>query len=333
VAVDQIGWFAVVEDFRILIEASDLDGLIRRIDGLVSSRDWSGIVELRDGCLEAVDRGKQLWGVAQFAEYRLALDAPGEFAGAVVREGAGRFALGPLWEVAASTHDWNELEGEVADRRLRTLIAHERVLLGESIDPVQIDTHVLEVPLELLPWEPGYPLAVYRSDRADFPERDRPELGWVDLGDRVEVLLEDDALEALSELTRPWTEQSNGSFVGVAVAGSAYDAIRTLGPHRVRATEIDLASALSVMAWAGASGGAYGRRRGAPVGRMLTWWVLAAILGFDDLDDPEELGDEAASLRWVLWDPGDQIGGWAFHLAVEDPEDGLAWAVSSADAI
>ena len=93
-----------------LVEGSDLNGLVRFIDGIVAERDWDGLVELRDRCLEATERGKQLWGAAQFAEYRIALDAPGPYAGAVVREGAGRYALGPLWEVAASTHTWDELE-------------------------------------------------------------------------------------------------------------------------------------------------------------------------------------------------------------------------------
>ncbi len=322
-----------MEDLRILIESSDFDGLIRRIDGLVSARDWDGIIELRDNCLEAVERGKQLWGIAQFAEYRLALDAPAAHAGRVVREGAGRFALGPLWEVAASTHSWADLEGEVSDRRLRTLIGHERVLRGDGVDPATVDAHVLEVPLAMQPWEPRYPVAVYRSDRVDFPEGDRPGLAWVELGDRLEAEPEDEALEALAALTQPWTEQSNGRSVGVVVVGSAYDAIRTLGPHRVRAAEIDLGTAMQLMTWTGASGGAYGRRRGTPVGRMLAWWALATLLGFEDIDDHDAIGEEAAELRWVLWDPGDQIGGWGLHLAIEDASDGLAWAVSCVDAV
>jgi hypothetical protein len=322
-----------VDDLTTLIEGSDLAGLVRRIDGLSSGREWDGIVELRDRCVEAVDRGKQLWGIAQFAEYRLALDAPASYAGRVVKEGAGRFALGPLWEVAASTHPWKELEGELTDPRLRTLAAHERVLRGDRVGAEEIDPHVLEVPIELQPWEPRYSVAAYRSDRADFPEADRPGLDWVELGDRLERLPDDDALDALAAMTQPWTEQSNGRAVAAVVEGDAFDAIRTLGPHRVRAAEIDLAVALEVLAWTGASGGAYGRRRGTPVGRMLAWWALAALLGYDDIDDPAALGEEGASLRWFLWDPGDQIGGWAFHLAVADPEDGLAWAVSCADAM
>ena len=322
-----------MDDLLSLIEGSDLAGLVRRIDGLVSAREWTGIVELRDRCIEAVDRGKQLWGVAQFAEYRLALDAPGPLSGQVVKEGAGRFALGPLWEVAASTHSWNDLAPHVADERLRTLIAHERLLRGETVEEGEVDPHVLELPLSLEPWEPAYPVAAYRSDRADFPELDWPGLSWTELPDPVGREPEDDALEALLGLSSPWTEQSNGRCEGVVVQGTALEAIRTLGPHRVRAAEIDVGEALALMAWTGASGGAYGRRRGSPIGRSQAWWALAALLGYDDIEDAVELGRDAADLRWMKWEPGDQIGGWSFHLAVEDPEDGLSWAVSAVDAV
>ena len=287
-----------MSDLTALIEASNLDGLIRRIDGLVSAREWDDIVELRDRCLEAVERGKQLWGVAQFSEYRLALDAPGDYAGQVIKEGAGRFALGPLWEVGASTHPWAELSPHVADNRLRTLIAHERLLRGEQVETVEIDPHVLEVPLRLEPWEPNYPVAAYRSDRADFPEHEWTPLSWTELPDPLSREPEDDALEALLGLVAPWTEQSNGRADGCVVAGSAEEAIRTLGPHRVRAAEIDGGEALCFMAWTAASGGAYGRRRGTPVGRMHTWWALAALLGLTDIDDPEALGDGVSELRW-----------------------------------
>ncbi|MCP4309415.1 MAG: hypothetical protein GY788_31990 [bacterium] len=322
-----------MEDLTNLVEGSDLAGLMRRIDGLSSAREWDGIVELRDRCIEAVDRGKQLWGVAQFAEYRLALEAPGPIAGKMVKEGAGRFALGPLWEVAASTHEWEDIAPHVDDARLQTLMAHERVLRGEAVDQEAIDPYVLEVPPSLCDWEPDYPLAAYRSDRADFPENEWSSIDWIELPEPIDREPEDDALEALVGLTAPWTEQSNGRAEGCVVQGNAFEAIRTLGPHRVRATEIDGGEALAMMAWTGASGGAYGRRRGTPVGRMQAWWALAALLGLDDIDDTDDLGQGLGELRWLRWDPGDQIGGWGFHLAVEDPQDGLAWAVSAVDAV
>ena len=86
------------------VGGGDLDELVRLVDGLCRSREWSEVVRLRDRCRHALERGLQLWPVAEYAEYRLALEAPGSFAGPVVREGAGRIALGPLWEVAGSTH-------------------------------------------------------------------------------------------------------------------------------------------------------------------------------------------------------------------------------------
>lgn len=316
-----------------LIESSDLDGLIRRVDGNCAARQWDDLIELRDRCLEAVTRGKQLWGVAQFAEYRVALEAPAPYAGRVVREGAGRFALGPLWEVAASTHAWGDISRYVDDARLRTLIAHERLLRGESVPVDEIDPHVLEVPLRLESWEPVYPVAAYRSDRADFPEPEWTDLDWVELPDPVARAEPDDALESLLVLVSPWTEQSNSRADGVVVEGTALEAIRTLGPHRARVAEVDGGEALSLMAWTAASGGAYGRRRGSPVGRMYTWWALASLLGLEDIDDPAALSAGLSEMRWIRWDPGDQIGGWSFHLAVADPDDGLAWAVSAVDAI
>ncbi|MDJ0665581.1 MAG: DUF6183 family protein [Acidimicrobiia bacterium] len=316
-----------------LIEGSDLDGLIRRIDGICSAREWDDLIELRDRCLEAVTRGKQLWGVAQFAEYRLALEGPGPYAGRVIKEGAGRFALGPLWEVAASTHTWNEISPHVDDVRLRTLIAHERLLRGEEVPQGEIDRHVLEVPLQLETWEPSYPVAAYRADRADFPEQEWTDLDWIELPEPQVRAAPDEALDALLGLVSPWTEQSNGRAEGVVVAGTALEAIRTLGPHRARVAEIDGSEAVALMAWTAASGGAYGRRRGSPVGRMHAWWALAALLGVDDVDDPGLLGTGAAELVWIRWDPGDQVGGWGFHLAVEDPEDRLAWAISAVDAV
>jgi hypothetical protein len=61
--------------------------------------------------------------------------------------------------------------------------------------------------------------------------------------------------------------------------------------------------------------------------------VLLEVLGYDEVpEDLDELGREAAALRWVLWDPGDRVGGWNLHLGIEDPADNLAWVLSAVDA-
>ncbi len=319
-----------------LIEASNLDGLIRFVDRLCANREWDGLVELRDGCREAVQRAKQVWAAAEFAEYRMALEAPGPFAGAVVTEGAGRFSLGPLWEVAASTHSWEDLADHVPSGPMRSMVAHERVVRGEDLTgDGSIDPHVLEIPLRLEQWEPGYLLAVYRSDKADFPEPELPAPAWVELPAPGALAGADAVEEALDQLTRPWVDQSNGRSETVVVAGDALAAVAALGLRRARVAELSPSQALGYMAWTGASGGAYGRRRGTPVGRHDAWWLVAAAA--DLLDEwpvpADDLGAAAASLEWWRFDPGDQVGGWAFHLAVADPGSGRAWAVSAVDAV
>ena len=314
-----------------LIESSDLDGLVRFVDGLVTNRDWSGIESMRDRCREAVERGKQVWGPAEYAEYRLALDGPPDRAVAVLGDGKGRYGPGPLWEVAASRHSWDELEPLVTVPTLRALIGHERSISGDVVLPDSIDGRILEIPPTVEPWEPTYPTAVYRGDGADFPEGDRSPLIWADLPDIFDVVDDEGAGDALLALVRPWWDESSGHADVIQVEGDALGAIRALGPHRARVADVSLREALSAMVWTGASGGAFGSRRGTPVGRTLAWWVLASLLGYDEIpDDPSAL-EEASELRWVLWDPGDAVGGWAFHLAVEDPQDGMAWAVSAND--
>ena len=318
-----------------LIEASDLAGLSRYVDAVCSAREWDGLIEVRDLCEEAVKRGKQVWAVGQFAEYRLALEAPAPHAASVLSDGRGRFALGPLWEVAASTHTWAELRDHVEVPTVRAMTAHERSIRGDLIDDDEIDERVLGIPVVVQGWEPTYPVADYRSDRAAFPDDIFDiEMPWTELPDAVEPQPEDGVCEILTDLVRPWWDDSLGKAEVVTVDGTIEQAIRALGPHRVRAVDVPLSTALEAMVWAGASGGAHGRRRGTPSGRAAAWWVVLEVLGYDEVpDDLVSIGKEAEELRWVLWDPGDRVGGWNLHLGIEDPDDGVAWVLSAVDAV
>jgi len=314
------------------VGGGDLDQLVRLVDGLCSSREWAEVVRLRDRCRLAMERGLQLWPAAEYAEYRLALDAPGEFAGPVVREGSGRFALGPLWEVAASTHDWETLAPQIPDGPMRAMAAHERVMRGEDLsDVVGIDPWVLEVPLRLESWEPAYPPAVYRADKADFPTPPVPSLGLVSLPQPGAELDDEESVEALYDLGRSWVEQSNGEGAAVAVEGGALEAIARFGHDSVRFAAVDPATALAWMAWASASGGAYGRRSGAPSGRFAAWWAATMLGGLEWPPDPGELGETINGLEWHLWEPPGLVGGWALHLAAADPAEGIAWVVAATD--
>ena len=314
------------------VERGDLDALVRLVDGLAASRDWPAIVDLRDRCRHALERGLQLWPAAEYAEYRLALDAPPAFAGPVVTETAGRFALGPLWEVAASTHSWAELGPHLPSGPTRALAAHERVMRGEDVqgDPT-IDPAVLEIPLMLERWEPQYPVATYRSSQAEFPAPPAVDLRpWPDAvaGDAVD---DSEGVEALVALALPWAEQSNGAVAAAAVRGDGGAAMAALATGPFAAGEISGADAMAWMAWTAASGGAYGRRRGGPLGRFAAWWALT-MLG--DLDWPAESADLAAAcdrLVWHRWEPIGATHGWSASLAVTDPERGLGWALYAVD--
>lgn len=317
------------------VEQGDLDELVREVGRLCDRGDWDGLVDLRDRCRRALERGRQLWPAASLAEYRLALDAPGAWAGAVLVDGAGFGALGPLTEVAASTHTWADLEAHIPDGPLVAVTAHERAIHGDATAGAtrRLDPGVLDLPLVLQPWEPAYPVATYHADRAELPAPEAPPLDRCALpapGPTVDDL---DVTLALAELTRTWTRDSNGTCATVAVEGSALNAIAALGLAAVRLGEVDAAGALARMAWAGASGGAHGRRRGMAAGRFDAWWALAALAGMLDRwpVEPGELGEAAGELRWFCFEDDGPRTGWHLDLAIEDPAEGIAWAVTATD--
>jgi len=318
-----------------LIHRADLDGLVRLIDDRCSTRDWPGLLRLRDRARHAVETGRQLWPAATLAEYRLALWATPDHVGAVLDESdglSGRFTIGPLTEVAAQHHTWAELAPHVDRGPRAAFVAHERVLRGDRIDDTDLPA-VLDLPLALADWEPDYALATYGDTGAEFP---MPALSndWYSVEpDRAEVL-DDDVEFAVRQLVEPWTTSSNGQVDVVCVNGDVAGALGALGLRRARVAEIDPASALAWLAWAGASGGAHGRRRGAAAGRFGAWWTLAALGDLTDEwpVDPHELGELAGELCWYRWDAYEPAMGWQLQLAVEDPDESVAWAILARDA-
>jgi hypothetical protein len=324
----------VADPLPVAVERGDLDELVRLVDGLCAAREWDRLVELRDRCVHAIERGRQLWPVAAHAEYRLALEAPGRWAAQVLVDGAGRFAPGPLPEVAASTHTWADLAPHVPPGPSAVVTAHERVVRGEDLTGQALPgPTVLDLPLRLADWEPEYHLAHYRSDGADFPGPSELALDPVDVPSRAPDGGHDVATAALVDAVRAWTESSEGRAEAVAVHGDAVAAIATLGRDRVRMAELDPAAAVRTLAWAGASGGAHARRPGAAAGRFAAWWAGAALSGLLERwpVDASELGDALARLRWYAWDSGGATTGWQLRLAIEDPASTRAWAVAAVD--
>jgi hypothetical protein len=317
------------------IETNDLDELLRLVDACCDDRDWRSLLRLRDRARQALETGRQLWPAASHAEYRLALDAPAAFAALVLVEGAGHFAIGPLPEVAASTHTWADLAPHVRAGPVAALAAHERVVRGEAIDASTVaHDEVLAVPLALAPWEPEYVVPIYRADRVEQPGpepiRGRP----LALPATPAVRVDDQpVVDAFRDVVHAWTARSEGTARIIAVEGDASAAIAALGARDVRGVQVDAGAALTRVAWAGAGGGRHGRRRGAATGRDLAWAAAGALAGFEPGErvDPDALGDAITSLRWYVWNAPDVSTGWVLRLAIEDPIDGIAWACDAAD--
>jgi hypothetical protein len=307
------------------IESSDTDELLRVVDGLCTARDWDRLIELRQRCAEAVTRGKQVWGVEEHIRYRLALEAPATIAGPVVSEGGSRFGLGPLPEVAASTKTWNEMEPHLALGPDRDTFAAERVVRGDHVDAIP------DLPPLLQPWEPVYETATYKRDRIEAPPPSIPPTRVTDLPEDETTIDDLASTAALADLVEPWTDQSNGRCQTVAVEGDHLAAIAGLGMTRARTADLDPGAGLAWMAWAGASGGAHGRRRGAAAGRYLAWWAAAALTDLDWPADPGSMGGAIAGLGWHWFDDGSPETGWVLRLAITSPDLGLSWAISATD--
>jgi len=308
------------------IESSDTDELIRVVDGYSATGAWDDLVELRERCREAVGRGKQVWGVEEHIRYRLALEAPPEFAGPIVSEGHSRFALGPLPEVAAGSRSFSEMDQFLSIGPARDTFAAERVVKGE-----RVGMEIPDLPSHLMDWEPEYQVAAYKSDKVDAPSPAPPAVEEVELPGSFENVDDEHSTGALADLVEAWTDQSNGRCQTSSVEGDHLSAIRSLGLPTARIARLDVQSALSWMAWAGASGGAHGRRRGAAAGRFAAWWTIAMLGDLDWPADPDALGQTADQMKWHWFDDGSPNVGWELRLAIHHPESGMGWAVSAVD--
>lgn len=300
---------------------------------------------LRDACLDATEEtGRQLWGPARYAAYRLALDGPAALAAATVEPGVVRFGLGPLTEVVAQRHTFADLAPHL-DATVAPVVAQERVLRGEDLrDDARAAGAGDDPPLVLQPFEPAYVLPEYRDDeRLDgaVPDPVGPDAGTVaatSLGEQAAPPPDVARLaRALEDVVAPWAVQSDGAVHARAVPGGVDTAIGAVlaaagvtGP--VSAGPVRTSTLLALLAHAGASGGVHGRRRGGAAGRAHAWWVARCATGLATVDalDPDELeyGLEDVDRR-VFRSPG--AAAWRLEVALGvRTADGGEWAVAVA---
>jgi hypothetical protein len=219
------------------------------------------------------------------------------------------------------------LEPHLENGPWRGVTAAERVVRGDrDAGPIA------DLPNRLADWEPAYPVATYKPDKVETPSPREPRVEPVQIPDRFDPLADPQSEGALFDLVAPWVNESNGRCETASVDGSALEAIRALGLTRARLGGIETGEAIRWMAWAGASGGAHGRRRGSAAGRYGAWWAIATLCDLDWPPDSDEMGRAAGRLRFYWFDDGSPGTGWALRLVIEDPEEGLAWAIAALDS-
>ena len=312
-----------------LINRADLDGLIRLIDDYCETRSWHELLGLRDACKAAVANGRQVWPASTLAEYRLALLAPAEIAVQVVGELAGRFTMGPLTEVVAQNHQWSELSELLEPSPTSTYIAYECAIRGQKVNSELFPA--LESPLALLPMEANYALAEYHDNEAKFPTPALPEMGSaISVPASTATIIHDSsASTAFHQLADAWTTQSNGKLRLSCIEGSVLDALAALDIQEARLSLLTPGEALAWLTWAGASGGAHGRRRGNALGRDAAWWTIAALTGqTSHWPLTNDVFESAAdSLQWFWWDANEPTTGWNLQLCVHHAERNRSWAL------
>ena len=320
-----------MREYEPLIDRLDLDGLVRLIDGYCESREWETLYRLREACRAATRNGKQVWPASTLAEYRLALRAPAEWAAKVLSEDVGRFTIGPLSEVIAQAHSWQELAPLLPDTPLTSFVAHECAIRGQRIDDDVLD--VLEMPLNVQEWEPEYPLALYRDNDAAFDSPEVPATTAITAANGA-PLDEPHALrDATHQLVAAWKESSNGTLRTALVNGPIPAALGALGIASPRIGMLEPTHALAWLAWAGASGGAHSRRRGNAIGRFNAWSLVAALTEMNEWPmDSSLVRDALRSLQWCWWEGDVPATGWRLQLVAYDPSRERSWALHATDS-
>ncbi len=316
-----------------MIDGDDAAGLLRLVDALCETTEWDEILRLAAACRAAVEHGRQLWSVAMHADYRLALEAPGPIAASVLESDAGRFTLGPLTEVIASTHDWESIADHIESPHVAASVAQERILRGEDLTgDERAHDHVHELPLSLIDGETGKDwLPIYRADSAEFGDPPPLHAPNVQRAHREAPVSSAPATSAWRNLFEVWTGDSNAT-VAVATVDD-FDpctAIESIADS-FSVCEIGLGEALARTTWAAASGAAHGRRRGGATGRFEAWWCLSEIVGAPWPPDHASI-EMLAACDWYWWAPSPRPSGWVFGLAVAPRQRDRANAVLALDA-
>lgn len=321
-----------------LIQRADLDALVRYVDDTCSARDWDHLVDIRNDARAAVNTGRQLWPIATLANYRLALWAPAPVAVRALDDTARTFMPGPVPEILAVHHSWDDLSPHLEHGHDRGLFAYERALRGDNIG--HDEPAILDIPIALQPWEPRYLCVSYNDSGVveDTPHISPLNDNYITGASNVARVSDIDTTDAFRTMMNAWTAQSNGTAVAHVVEGDVSDALGALGYPEIesRVQQVHQHDAWTLLTWAASTGAAHGKRRGVATARSDAWWLFAHFAGITDTwpPDADECGEIAQSCRYyVFTNDKTPTAGWGLRLVVVDPDEGLSLALAAHDSL
>ncbi|WP_250031035.1 hypothetical protein [Paractinoplanes maris] len=236
---------------------------------------------------------------------------------------------GPLWEVVAH-RPWRELDGNFTDPLIRQLAAQTRVLRGEDLRGVAVSPIP---PLNLQSWE-----AAHWNAGWDMPEYGRTGSSAGSLWSFPDETLAAEPLPAIGaervdHSALPILGSLSSAAEVYAFRGTARAAAATLAASRdgCLAAAVPLAVAYPHLVHLAAGIGAYECPSGQATGRIAVWRALTAMAGLPANSEPRLITAFVERLRCVGWrHPAEPL--WHLRLAVEDPEQGVSWALTADDS-
>ncbi|MER7444470.1 hypothetical protein [Micromonospora avicenniae] len=252
---------------------------------------------------------------------------------------------GPLWEVVAQHHTWRELSPHLTNPRTRHLVAQTRVLHGEDLGAAtDLDPQLLDAPLRPQPWE-----AANWSSTLDISEYDRTGSSGTTIWAYPNHLanpmpLPTTTVRPAQHAAVPLLDGMSSATQANAFHATAWEAASMVATDQARmprgqrwqsqrgreGSQVRFADIYPNLVHLATGEGAYTRRTGQALGRTALWKALAAMAGVTPAADPHCITAFVERLHCVAWqEPDDEI--WYLHLAMEDPEQGIAWVLTGND--
>jgi hypothetical protein len=290
---------------------------------LIEEGRWADLLGLAAGDVATPEERREL-------AHMIAVQAPPALAVAAAELYPGEETgfPGPLWEVVAQ-RPWHDLAPHLTHPRVRELVAQTRVLHGEDLRGVVAS----EVPLLLEPWE-----AAEWDPESDIPEYNATGSagshiwcfphwlienlpGGVPLPPASADPIEHPAVAVLENLNEP-----HKPIRAYAFRTTAWEAAATIAADRdtCRAAEVSFAQAYPHLVHLATGFGPYAvaEEGGQALGRLAVWRALSLMAGGDQVTAFVE------RLRCVAWRrPAEQM--CFLNLAMEDPVQGLTWALTA----